>query len=97
MGRKKHIKEGAKARSLARYNTDLSKSYNRVCPRPESCVVPRALLSVAPNLCCDKTEPKRIRSPDTTKYRIHAIKRICFAHSQSTQILTLSRSTRFKL
>ena len=49
-------------------NTDLSKSYNMVClkpesysmvcPRPESCDTPRALMSVTPNLCCrwDRTE-----------------------------------------
>ena len=27
-----------------------------VCPRPESCDAPRALMSVAPNLCCDETK-----------------------------------------
>ena len=37
-------------------NTDLSKSYNTVCPRPESCDAPKALMSVIPNLCCDRTE-----------------------------------------
>ena len=31
-------------------------SYNTVCPRPESCDAPRALMSVAPNLCCDETK-----------------------------------------
>ena len=32
------------------------KSCNTVCPRPESCDAPRALMSVAPNLCCDETK-----------------------------------------
>ena len=27
-----------------------------VCPRPESCDALRALISVAPNLCCDETK-----------------------------------------
>ena len=45
-------------------NTDLSKSYNRVCPRSKSCDVLRALMSVAPNLCCDETELRSIHSPD---------------------------------
>ena len=27
-----------------------------VFPRPESCDAPRALMSVAPNLCCDETK-----------------------------------------
>ena len=27
-----------------------------VCPRPESCDAPRALMSIAPNLCCDETK-----------------------------------------
>ena len=34
----------------------MPKSCNTVCPRPESCDVLRALMSVAPNLCCDKTK-----------------------------------------
>ena len=34
----------------------MPKSYNTVCPRPESCDAPRALMSVAPNLCCDETK-----------------------------------------
>ena len=37
-------------------NTDLPKRYNTVCPRPESCDAPRALMSVTPNLCCDETK-----------------------------------------
>ena len=45
-------------------NTDLSKSYNRVCPRSKSCDVLRALMSVAPNLWCDETELRSIYSPD---------------------------------
>ena len=55
-------------------NTDLSKSYdtvclrpesyNTVCPRPESCDALRALMSVTSNLCCDETEPRSIHSPD---------------------------------
>ena len=45
-------------------NTDLSKSYNRVCPRSKSCDVLRALMSVATNLCCDETELRSIYSPD---------------------------------
>ena len=28
----------------------MSKNYNTVCPRPESCDAPRALMSVTPNL-----------------------------------------------
>ena len=35
-----------------------------VCPRPESCDALRAVMSVAPNLCCDETGPKRIHLPD---------------------------------
>ena len=35
-----------------------------VCPRPKSCDTPRALMSITPNLCCDKTEPRSIHSPD---------------------------------
>ena len=27
-----------------------------VCPRPESCDALRALMSIAPNLCCDETK-----------------------------------------
>ena len=42
-------------------------SYNTVCPRPERCDTPRALMSVTPNLCCDETEPRGIHLPDTTK------------------------------
>ena len=45
----------------------MSKSYNTVCPRPESCDTPRALMSVTPNLCCDETEPRSIHSPDDRK------------------------------
>ena len=37
-------------------NTDLPKTCSTVCPRPESCDAPRALMSVAPNLCCDETK-----------------------------------------
>ena len=36
--------------------TDLPKSCNTVCPRPKSCDAPRALMSVAPDLCCDETK-----------------------------------------
>ena len=40
-----------------RCTTDFSKSYNTVCPRPESCDTLRgALTSVTPNLCCDETK-----------------------------------------
>ena len=42
----------------------MSKSYNTVCPSPETCDAPRALMSVTPNLCCDETEPRSIHSPD---------------------------------
>ena len=35
-----------------------------ICPRPESCDAPRALMSVTPNLCWDETEPRSIHSPD---------------------------------
>ena len=45
-------------------NTYLSKGYNMVCPRPESCDKPRALMSVTPNLCCDKTELRSIHAPE---------------------------------
>ena len=55
----------------------LSKSYNTVClrpesyntvsPRPESCDRQRALMSITPNLCWHKTQPKSIHSPDTSK------------------------------
>ena len=58
-------------------NTDLSKSYNMVllrpesyntvCPRSESCDMPRALMSVTANLCCDETEPREIHLPDKGK------------------------------
>ena len=34
----------------------MPKSCSTVCPRPESCDEPRALMSVAPNLCCDETK-----------------------------------------
>ena len=34
----------------------MPKSCSTVCPRPKSCDVPRALMSVAPNLCCDETK-----------------------------------------
>ena len=37
-------------------NTDLPKSCGTVCPRPKSCDTPRALMSVAPNFCCDETK-----------------------------------------
>ena len=37
-------------------NTDLPKSCNTVCPRPESCDALRALMSIAPNLSCDETK-----------------------------------------
>ena len=33
----------------------MPKSCSTVCPRPESYDAPRALMSVAPNLCCDET------------------------------------------
>ena len=56
-------------------NTDLSKSYNMVClrpesynmvcPRPESCDTPRALMYITPNLCSDEAEPRSIHLPDT--------------------------------
>ena len=42
-------------------------NYNTVCPGPESCDVPRALMSVTPNLCCDKTEPRSRHSSDRSK------------------------------
>ena len=44
------------AEEPGRCNTDLPKSCNTVCPRPESCDAPRALMSIAPNLCCDETK-----------------------------------------
>ena len=34
----------------------MPKSYNTVSPRAKSCDVPRALMSIAPNLCCDETK-----------------------------------------
>ena len=37
-----------------------------VCPRPESCDTPRALMSVIPNLCCDETKPRSIHPPDSS-------------------------------
>ena len=47
----------------------MPKSYNTVCPRPESCDAPRALMSVAPNLCCDETKNQgtytRLTHPST--------------------------------
>ena len=46
-------------------NTDFSKSYNMVCPRPESCDTPRALMYITPNLCSDEAEPRSIHLPDT--------------------------------
>ena len=45
-------------------NTDLSKSYNTICSRHESCDVPTALMSITPNLCCDETKLRRIHLPD---------------------------------
>ena len=41
--------------------TDLSKNYNTGCPRA---VTRQGLQSVASNLCCDETEPRRLHSPD---------------------------------
>ena len=38
-----------------------------VCPKPESCDMPRALMSVTPNLCCEETELRRIFLPDISK------------------------------
>jgi len=35
-----------------------------VCPRPKSCDMLRALMSVTPNLCCDETELRSIHLPD---------------------------------
>ena len=40
-----------------------------VCPRPESCDALRALMSVTPNLCCDETEPRSIRSHDIANHK----------------------------
>ena len=40
-------------------------SYNTFCPRPESCDIPRVLMSITPNLCCDETELRRIHQPDS--------------------------------
>ena len=37
-------------------NADLPKSCSTVCPRPKSCDTPRALMSIAPNLCCHETK-----------------------------------------
>ena len=51
-------------------NTDLPKSCNTVCPRPESCDVPRALMSVAPNLCCDETKNRGTYTRVTVCYYI---------------------------
>ena len=39
-----------------------------VCPRPSSCDMPRALMSMTPNLCCHETEPRSMHSPDTMHY-----------------------------
>ena len=39
-------------------NTDLSKTYVMVCPRPRSCDAPRALMSITPNHFCDETRTK---------------------------------------
>ena len=55
-------------------NTDLSKSCNTVCPRPESCDTPRASMSVTPNLCCGKTEPRNIHSLDRQETEFHRFK-----------------------
>ena len=51
----------------------MSNSYNTVCPRPESCDAPRALMSVDPNFCCDKTEPS-IHSLDRQETEFHRLK-----------------------
>ena len=42
--------------------TDLSKNYTH--GRTESCSALRALTSIASNLGCDETEPRRLHSPD---------------------------------
>ena len=34
----------------------MSKSYNMVCPRPNSCDASGAFMSVTPNLCCEETK-----------------------------------------
>ena len=34
----------------------------------KSCIVPRALMSIASNFCWDETEPRRLHSPDTIKH-----------------------------
>ena len=34
----------------------MSKSYNMVCPRPNSCDAPGAFMSITPNLCCEETK-----------------------------------------
>ena len=46
-----------------------SESYNMVCPRPESCDKPRALMSVTSNLCCDETQQS---SDETERRSIHS-------------------------
>ena len=48
-----------------------------VCPRPESCDAPRALMSVIPNLCCDKTKPRSIHLPDSSYAVLFSIASYC--------------------
>ena len=50
-------------------NTDLSRNHNTVFPRPKSCDMPRALMSVTSNFCWDETEPRRLHSPDNSTYK----------------------------
>ena len=67
VGRPSRFEDGFSCYLLTKIElyTDLSKSHNTVCPRPESCDASGALMSVAPNLCCDETEPRSIHSPNS--------------------------------
>ena len=54
-------------------------SYNTVCPRLESCDMPRALMSVIPNLCCDETKTEKYKLAWQKHLRIqkHTFNQVC--------------------
>ena len=67
-------------------------SYNTVCPRPESCDMSRALMSVTPNLCSDETELRSIHSPDVRKYAIESENTIALGTHCLEKFLCISHS-----
>ena len=69
----------------------MPKSCSTVCPRPKSCDAPRALMSVAPNLCCDETKNRGTYTRVTGSHRVqHSCSDLAGKHVVKSYFVLLS-------